>query len=171
MEEFYEQKEEFDALEAKKSDYLEKKRPPAETKVYYNKVNEAKRKIDRSSDIAEKKSNKLLSLKEQIKELESEIKLEKENLDRLKKKSFSEVSQRGDALMQKWSKRFTKLHFEPSLFNNLIIRFSLEQRLEIERMLLEIEQEDNYYDLSLEESSIRVYISIKIENYFCKDII
>lgn len=177
MEEFYEQKEEFDALEAKKSDYLEKKRPQAETKVYYNKVNETKRKIDRSSDIAEKKSNKLLSLKEQIKELESEIKLEKENLDRLKKKSFSEVSQRGDALMQKWSKRFTKLHFEPSLFNNLIIRFSLEQRLEIERMLLEIEQEDNYYDLSLEESSIRVYISIreyatiKIENYFCKDII
>lgn len=177
MEGFYEAKEEFDLLDAKKADYLEKKRPQPETKVYYNKVNETKRKMDRSSDIAEKKSNKLLQIKEQLEENKKSIELEKETLSELKKKSFSELSLRADELMGKWSKRFNKLKFDPSIFQNLIIRFSFEERLEIERMLLEIEQEDNYYDLSLEEREIKVYISIreyatiKIENFLCKDII
>lgn len=177
MKGFYEARNEFDELESIKNEYLDKKHSTSESKVYYNKVNETKRNMDRISDNAERKSNRLCDLKSKLEEIEGSIKLENINLNKAKEKNAKEVTKRADELMNSWNKRFNKITFAPEIFENIIVRFTLEQRLEIEKMLLEIDNEDDYYDLNKNYCEIKTYIGgrdvavVKLDDWLCEDII
>ena len=177
LKDFYEAKNDFSKLDAIKSDYLKGKRSSADSKVYYGKVNESKRKMDRFSDLAERKSNRLTELKTKLDEIKEDIRLEELNLDKAKAENKTEVDKKADELMKTYLKRFNRVKFEPGVFYDIVVRFSLDERLEIERFLLEIEEEDDYYSFDKSYVEIPIFIGgrktalLKMDDYLCKDII
>lgn len=133
----------FMSLESKKNAYVSGNMPQNDTKNYYSAVNEAKRQLDRAKAEYDKYRQKLDMQVSKLSKLKEEAQTALLNFETSKAKSEQQVEDMADQLRISWKAYYYKFTFSNDVFENVIVEFDSEQRLNIEEMLKEMHDSDD----------------------------
>lgn len=147
----------FSDLEGRKDDYFNRLRPEAETKNYYNQVNEVKRKLDRAGEAYEKNKSRLEAAQKSLTAAKEAFDKATEEERVLSEKKQGEVKIRARELKKSWSAYFFRFHFEDEIFEHLVEEFNRSEIFNIEQMLKEIHDARDLSQFADEEDIVYSY--------------
>ncbi len=129
----------FMSLESKKDEYISGKHTDSETKSYYNRVNETKRKLDATKNDWAKRQQKIKDLLNIKNRVESERNTARINFEVVKSKSDKQVKEKAQSLRLKWNAFFYKLAIDSDVIEKLVIEFTDAEIIRIEEFLKEMQ--------------------------------
>jgi hypothetical protein len=136
--EYEEQQMKFMGLESRKDDYINNRKPEDEKKTYYSEVNDTKRQLDKAQADFERIEKQLAELKEKIERQESERNVALLNFEVVKSKTDDQVKKRTIKLQNNWQAFYFRFAFADDVFEQLVLNFTIDNLLNIERLLKEM---------------------------------
>jgi DNA repair exonuclease SbcCD ATPase subunit len=128
----------FMGLESRKDDYINNRKTEDEKKNYYSEVNETKRQLDKAQADFERIDRQLAELQQKIERQDSERNVALLNFEVVKSKTDDEVKKRTVKLKNTWQAFYFRFAFAEDVFEQLVVNFTSDNILSIERLLKEM---------------------------------
>lgn len=152
---------EFEQLEQKKDAYMNNAYSDQETRSYYSRVNEVKRRLDRAEEEYGRWEHKLNEQTGDVSLLNSKLEVEKDRLETAEREADEKISEYAAKVRRNWVAYFFKFRFTDEIFKQIVIEFTRKELVYIEGMLKEMHDAKDMHIFLDKDNKVYVYIGKK----------